>query len=108
MNVDGQPYRTIWLDDDRASVCVIDQTLLPHRFEDARWRSAQAAAAGIRTMVVRGAPLIGAAAAYGIALAMPEDSSDENLQLAYDTLSRTRPTAVHLRWSRHFVGLTLP
>src|SRR5260221_1452253 len=102
MNVDGQPYRTIWLDDDRASVCVIDQTRLPHRFEVVRWRSVRAAAAGIRTMVVRGAPLIGAAAAYGMALAMQEDSSDENLLLAYDTLFRTRPTAVNLR-----LGLTL-
>lgn len=99
MNVDGQPYRTIWLDDDRASVCVIDQTRLPHRFEVVRWRSVEAAAAGVRTMVVRGAPLIGAAAAYGMALAMQEDSRDENLRLAYDTLLRTRPTAVNLRWA---------
>jgi methylthioribose-1-phosphate isomerase len=99
MNVDGQPYRTIWLNDDRASVCVIDQTRLPHRFEVVRWRSVEAAAAGIRTMVVRGAPLIGAAAAYGMALAMQEDSRDENLRLAYDTLLRTRPTAVNLRWA---------
>ena len=99
MNVDGQPYRTIWLDDDRASVCVIDQTRLPHRFEVVRWRGVEAAAAGIRTMVVRGAPLIGAAAAYGMALAMQEDSRDENLRLAYDTLLRTRPTAVNLRWA---------
>jgi methylthioribose-1-phosphate isomerase len=99
MNVDGQPYRTIWLGDDRASVCVIDQTRLPHRFEVVRWRGVEAAAAGIRTMVVRGAPLIGAAAAYGMALAMQEDSRDENLRLAYDTLLRTRPTAVNLRWA---------
>jgi methylthioribose-1-phosphate isomerase len=107
MNVDGQPYRTIWLDDDRASVCVIDQTRLPHRFEVVRWRSVQAAAAGIRTMVVRGAPLIGAAAAYGMALAMQEDSRDENLQLAYDTLFRTRPTAVNLRWALDLMRQTL-
>jgi len=107
MNVDGQPYRTIWLDDDRASVCVIDQTRLPHRFEVVRWRSVQDAAAGIRTMVVRGAPLIGAAAAYGMALAMQEDFSDENLQLAYDTLFRTRPTAVNLRWALDLMRQTL-
>jgi methylthioribose-1-phosphate isomerase len=99
MNVDGQPYRTIWLDDDRVSVCVIDQTRLPHRFEVARWRSVQDVAAGIRNMVVRGAPLIGAAAAYGMALAMQEDCSDENLQRTYDLLFRTRPTAVNLRWA---------
>jgi len=107
MNVDGQPYRTIWLDDDRASVCVIDQTRLPHRFEVVRWRSVQAAATGIRTMVVRGAPLIGAAAAYGMALAMQEGSSDENLQVAYDTLFGTRPTAVNLRWALDLMRQTL-
>ena len=107
MNVDGQPYRTIWLDDDCASVCVIDQTRLPHRFEVARWRSVQDVATGIRNMVVRGAPLIGAAAAYGVALAMQEESSDENLQLAYDTLFRTRPTAVNLRWALDLMRQTL-
>jgi methylthioribose-1-phosphate isomerase len=107
MNVDGQPYRTIWLDNDRAAVCVIDQTRLPHRFEVVRWRTVQDAAAGIRNMVVRGAPLIGAAAAYGMALAMQEGSGDENLQLAYDTLFRTRPTAVNLRWALDLMRQTL-
>jgi methylthioribose-1-phosphate isomerase len=107
MNVDGQPYRTIWLNNDRNSVCVIDQTRLPHRFEIVRWHSVQDAAAGIRNMVVRGAPLIGAAAAYGMALAMQEDSSDNNLQQAYDTLFRTRPTAVNLRWALDLMGQTL-
>jgi methylthioribose-1-phosphate isomerase len=107
MNVDGQPYRTIWLDEDRVSVCVIDQTRLPHRFEVVRWRSAQDVAAGIRNMVVRGAPLIGAAAAHGMALAMQEDSSDEDLQRTYDLLLRTRPTAVNLRWALDRMGQTL-
>jgi methylthioribose-1-phosphate isomerase len=107
MNVDGQPYRTIWLDNDRAAVCVIDQTRLPHRFEVVRWRTVQDAAAGIRNMVVRGAPLIGATAAYGMALAMQEGSGDENLQLAYDTLFRTRPTAVNLRWALDLMRQTL-
>ncbi len=107
MNVDGQPYRTIWLNDDRASVGVIDQTRLPHRFEVVRWRTVEDAAAGIRNMVVRGAPLIGAAAAYGMALAMQDDSGDENLQVAYDTLFRTRPTAVNLRWALDLMSQTL-
>jgi methylthioribose-1-phosphate isomerase len=107
MNVDGKPYRTIWLDEDRASVCVIDQTRLPHRFAIARWSTVQDVAAGIGTMVVRGAPLIGAAAAYGVALAMRKDSSDENLQTAYDTLFRTRPTAVNLRWALDLMRQTL-
>jgi methylthioribose-1-phosphate isomerase len=107
MNVDGKPYRTIWLDEDQVSVCVIDQTLLPHRFEIARWRRIQDVATGIRNMVVRGAPLIGAAAAYGVALAMREDSSDQNLQVACDTLVRTRPTAVNLRWALDLMRQTL-
>src|SRR6266567_1710979 len=107
MNVDGQPYRTIWLNDDRASVGVIDQTRLPHRFEVVRWRTVEDAAAGIRNMVVRGAPLIGAAAAYGLALAMQYDSGDENLQVAYDTLFRTRPTAVNLCWALDLMSQTL-
>src|SRR5882724_11053040 len=107
MNVDGQPYRTIWLNDDRASVGVIDQTRLPHRFEVVRWRTVEDAAAGIRNMVVRGAPLIGASAAYGLALAMQDDSGDENLQVAYDTLFRTRPTAVNLRWALDLMSQTL-
>src|SRR5258708_30722267 len=107
MNVDGQPYRTIWLNDDRASVGVIDQTSLPHRVEVVRWRTVEDAAAGIRNMVVRGAPLIGAAAAYGMALAMQDDSGDENLQVAYDTLFRTRPTAVNLRWALDLMRQTL-
>src|SRR6267378_2847996 len=107
MNVDGRPYRTIWLSDDQASVGVIDQTRLPHRFEVVRWRTVEDAAAGIRNMVVRGAPLIGAAAAYGMALAMQDDSGDENLQVAYDTLFRTRPTAVNLRWALDLMRQTL-
>jgi methylthioribose-1-phosphate isomerase len=107
MNVDGKPYRTIWLGEDRTSVCVIDQTRLPHRFEVTRWRNVQDVAAGIRDMVVRGAPLIGASAAYGMALAMREEPSDENLQRAYETLFRTRPTAVNLRWALDLMRQTL-
>jgi methylthioribose-1-phosphate isomerase len=107
MNVDGRPYRTIWLNDDGASVGVIDQTRLPHRFEVVHWQTVEHAAAGIRNMVVRGAPLIGAAAAYGMALAMQDDFGDENLQVAYDTLIRTRPTAVNLRWALDLMRQTL-
>src|SRR2546429_6835624 len=103
MNVDGQSYRTIWLDPDRASVCVIDQTRLPHRFEVVRWRKVEDVVAGIRNMVVRGAPLIGASAAYGMALAMREDPNNDNLQRAYEALFRTRPTAVNLRWALDLV-----
>jgi methylthioribose-1-phosphate isomerase len=107
MNVDGKPYRTIWVDEDRVSVCVINQTRLPHRFEIARWRTVQDVATGIQSMVVRGAPLIGAAAAYGMALAMRRDPSDANVQVAYDMLFRTRPTAVNLRWALDLMQRTL-
>jgi methylthioribose-1-phosphate isomerase len=99
MNVDGQPYRTIWLNDDGSTVSVIDQTLLPHRFKIVKWRVVEDVAAGIRNMVVRGAPLIGASAGYGIALGMLCDPSDKGFQRAYELLLASRPTAVNLRWA---------
>jgi methylthioribose-1-phosphate isomerase len=98
VKVDGKPYRTIWLADDGQAVDVIDQTKLPHVFETVRWETASHAADGIRTMVVRGAPLIGAAGAYGLALAMRADASDAALDEAYTLLLATRPTAVNLAW----------
>jgi methylthioribose-1-phosphate isomerase len=99
MNIDGKPYRTIWLADDGRAVDVIDQTQLPHDFAIRRLTTMAQAADAIRHMVVRGAPLIGAAGAYGLALAMAEDSSDAMLDRAYTTLLQTRPTAVNLRWA---------
>lgn len=99
MKVDGTPYRTIWLGGDGTTVQVIDQTLLPHQFVVRDWRSMEDAERGIRTMIVRGAPLIGAAAAYGMALAMAKDASDAMLTQAYTTLMASRPTAVNLRWA---------
>ena len=99
MNIDGTHFRTIWLSDDGWSVEVIDQTLLPHVFEVMRLTTVAEAAAAISTMVVRGAPLIGATAAYGMALAMHEDASDQALAAAYTALLATRPTAVNLRWA---------
>src|SRR6185295_19398144 len=84
---------------DGTTVQVIDQTLLPHRFVVQDWRSMADAERGIRTMIVRGAPLIGAAAAYGMALAMARDDSDAMLTQAYTTLMASRPTAVNLRWA---------
>jgi methylthioribose-1-phosphate isomerase len=98
MKIGGTAYRTIWPAADGA-VEVIDQTLLPHRFAVKRLATRDEAADAIRTMVVRGAPLIGATAAYGMALAMREDPSDAALASAYDTLLATRPTAVNLRWA---------
>ena len=99
MKVDGQPYRTIWLNDDGTSVSVIDQTLLPHAFKTVQWHTVADVVEGIRTMVVRGAPLIGASAGYGVALAMMDDPSDKAFQRAYEILFASRPTAVNLRWA---------
>jgi methylthioribose-1-phosphate isomerase len=99
MKVDGIATRTIWPADDGKTVEIIDQTLLPHRFEVARLRTVEDAAQAISTMRVRGAPLIGAAAAYGLALAMEDDPSDAGLAAAHDRLLATRPTAVNLRWA---------
>lgn len=99
MNVDGKPYRTIWLADDGRGVEIIDQTKLPFTFEVIRLEDCAAAATAIRDMWVRGAPLIGATAAYGMALAMREDWSDENVTASAQALMATRPTAVNLRWA---------
>jgi len=99
MKIGGQPYRTIWLEADGATVAIIDQTLLPHRLEIARLATVEEAARAILTMQVRGAPLIGVTAAYGVALAMRADASDESLGRAVDLLARQRPTAVNLRWA---------
>jgi methylthioribose-1-phosphate isomerase len=99
MKVDGKQMRTIWLEPDGWSVGVIDQTLLPHRFATVRLTRLEEAARAIATMQVRGAPLIGATAAYGVCLAVHADASDEALERAYSTLIATRPTAVNLKWA---------
>ena len=99
MNIDGKPTRTIWLESDGTSVGIIDQTQLPHCFVTARLASLDDAARAIATMQVRGAPLIGAAAAYGLWLALRADASDEALERAYETLLATRPTAINLKWA---------
>src|ERR1700686_4966178 len=99
MKVDGNPMRSIWLEPDGWSVGVIDQTVLPHRFATARLATLAEAAHAIRSMLLRGAPLIGAAAAYGMCLALRADASDEGLERAYAMLLATRPTAINLKWS---------
>ena len=76
MKVEGRAYRSIWLDEDGRTVAVIDQTRLPHEFATRRLATVEDAAHAIRTMVVRGAPLIGATAAYGVALALADDAGD--------------------------------
>lgn len=107
MLVDGTHFRTIWLAEDGWSVEVIDQTRLPHAFEVRRLTTVADAADAIRTMVVRGAPLIGATAAYGVCLAMHEDASDGSLDAACSALIQTRPTAVNLRWALDEMRLAL-
>ena len=98
MNIDGIPYRSIWpLDDGR--VAIIDQTRLPHEFVVRELSDCAAAARAIADMQVRGAPLIGATAAWGVALAMAEAATDAALDAAIARLAATRPTAVNLRWA---------
>jgi methylthioribose-1-phosphate isomerase len=99
MKVDGRHFRSIWLDPDGWSVSAIDQRKLPHEFVVARLTTCTEAADAIRSMLVRGAPLIGATAAYGIALAMRDDRSDAGIDRAYQTLLGTRPTAINLKWA---------
>jgi methylthioribose-1-phosphate isomerase len=99
MKVNGRHTRTIWLEADGWSVGAIDQTALPHRFATLRLTTLDDAARAIKAMQVRGAPLIGAAAAYGVCLALRADASDESLERACATLLATRPTAINLKWA---------
>jgi methylthioribose-1-phosphate isomerase len=99
MKVEGKATRTIWLEADGWSVGIIDQTQLPHRFTTVRLTTLDDAAHAIAAMQVRGAPLIGAAAAYGMCLALRADASDEALERAYARLLATRPTAINLKWA---------
>ena len=99
MKVDGKPTRTIWLEADGATVGMIDQTVLPHRYATLKLATLDDAARAISTMQVRGAPLIGAAAAYGMCLALRADASDEAIERAYAALIKTRPTAINLKWA---------
>jgi methylthioribose-1-phosphate isomerase len=99
MNVGGKHYRTIWLNADGWSVEIIDQTKLPHVFETVTLRTSAGAARAIHDMLVRGAPLIGATAAYGMALAMREDAADGAMAQAHAMLHATRPTAINLKWA---------
>ncbi|MGB6350655.1 MAG: S-methyl-5-thioribose-1-phosphate isomerase [Pseudolabrys sp.] len=99
MKIDGKQMRTIWVESDGAGAGIIDQTSLPHRFATVRLATLEDAARAIKTMQVRGAPLIGATAAYGVWLALRADASDEALERSYSTLNATRPTAINLKWA---------
>jgi methylthioribose-1-phosphate isomerase len=99
MKIDGVSYRSIWLDEDGWAVRIIDQTKIPWSLEIPRLSTTEEMAEAIRTMRVRGAPLIGAAAAYGLCLALRADSSTEAMERDAAMLAGTRPTAVNLRWA---------
>jgi methylthioribose-1-phosphate isomerase len=99
MKIKGKAYRTIWLARDGWSVEIIDQTRLPHELVVIPLQSAEDAARAILTMQVRGAPLIGATAAYGLAMAIRDDASDEAIDRAVEFLAKQRPTAINLRWA---------
>src|SRR5882724_11092735 len=105
MKVDGRHIRSIWLEPDGWSVGAIDQRRLPHDFVVERIVSRDAAAEAIRSMLVRGAPLIGATAAYGVALAMRMDGSDASLDQACSMLIATRPTAINQEIGQHGLAL---
>src|ERR1700761_1508192 len=111
MKVDGIPMRTIW-PSGHGAVRIIDQTKLPHELVTVELKTLDDAAHAIRDMLVRGAPLIGATAAYGMALAMKADASDSSLDHAYRVLAATRPTAINLRWAldraRREIGRHMP
>ncbi|OFZ65718.1 MAG: S-methyl-5-thioribose-1-phosphate isomerase [Betaproteobacteria bacterium RBG_16_56_24] len=98
MKINGTPYRTIWPTADNAAVEIIDQTKLPHVFTTLLLENMRDAERAIRDMQVRGAPLIGVTAAYGVALAMLQHASDAALAEACSVLLAARPTAVNLRW----------
>jgi len=99
VRVGGVPHRTIQVAADGFTVEIIDQNLLPHSFAAVALRSLEDAARAIRSMQVRGAPLIGVTAAYGVCLALRADPSDASVERAYAALLATRPTAVNLRWA---------
>ena len=110
MRIGGKTFRTIWPGSDAASVQIIDQTRLPHEFEIISIKTASEAARAIKDMQVRGAPLVGVTAAYGLALAMRAGPSDANLDTACAVLAAARPTAVNLQWAlaamrRHLLAL---
>ena len=108
MKINGAPSRTIWTTSDGA-LEIIDQTRLPHEFITVRLETMRDAEQAIRSMQVRGAPLIGVTAAYGIALSMKHHASDAALKASCDMLVKARPTAVNLRWAvEHMREFLLP
>ena len=102
MLVEGKHYRTIWPNKDLSAITIIDQTHLPFNFELRQLNSLDEVLEAIKSMRVRGAPLIGVTAAYGIAIALTENSSDQSLEAAKNLLMASRPTAINLSWAVKF------
>ena len=101
MKIEGKEYRTIWFDEENKTVKIIDQTKLPHQFIIKNLKTIKDAINAIKTMEVRGAPLIGGAAAYGIVLAIMENNDLEFIKKSSENLIKSRPTAINLQWAVH-------
>ncbi len=99
MKINGKSWRTIWLENGGESIGVIDQTQLPHSLLTKSFKDYKEVACAISSMVVRGAPLIGVAGAYGLMLALKQDPTDLSLNTAFQELKATRPTAINLEWA---------
>ena len=99
MKIDGREYRTIWFDAQSEVVKIIDQTKLPHQFIIKDLKTVKDAIRAIKTMEVRGAPLIGGTAAYGIVLAVKENNDFDFIKKSSEDLIQSRPTAINLKWA---------
>ncbi len=99
MHINGKEFRTIWFDKKDQVVKIIDQTKLPHKFEIKNLKTIKDAINAIKTMEVRGAPLIGATAAYGIVLTIMENNDSEFIKKSSEDLIKSRPTAINLKWA---------
>ena len=103
MKVDGKSYRTIWFNQEKSEINIIDQTKLPHQFLIKSIHNFNDSIDSIKNMEVRGAPLIGAMSAYGITLAIKDDPSDNNLDIAIEKLIDSRPTAINIKWATNIM-----
>ena len=99
MKIEGKEYRTIWFDEKNQAVKIIDQTKLPHQFIIKDLKTVKDAINAIKVMEVRGAPLIGGTAAYGIVLAVQENNDPNFIKKSSEDLVQSRPTAINLKWA---------
>ena len=99
MKIEGKEYRTIWFDEKSQTVKIIDQTKLPHQFIIKDLKTVKDAINAIKIMEVRGAPLIGGTAAYGIVLAIMEKNDSNFIKKSSEDLIQSRPTAINLKWA---------